>query len=114
MRVYQDVLLIGLVASIGGLVLGRILRRRAPRASHVLHFGAAALIRLLAAVVFFLLAVALVEDLTLVRVGVAVLLTTLACFSGLTAVLMTYVAVTGRTDAPTRWRLGAQKGRRGS
>jgi hypothetical protein len=56
----------------------------------------------------------LVDDLRPIRLAAAVLLVMLACFTAVTAVLMTYVAVTGRTEAPTRWRPRSQKGRKGS
>lgn len=93
-----QVLLIGLVAVIGGLLLGRVLRSRQPRVAHVFHYGAHALARLLAVAVLGRSAVAVLDDRDAIRIGLAVLLFALACYVAITAALMLYVAVTERAE----------------
>ena len=94
------VLLIGLVAVVGGLLLGRVLRPRQPRVAHVFQYGAHALARLLAVAVLVRSAFAVLEEPDAIYIGLAVLLLLLASYAATTAALMLYVAVTGRTEFP--------------
>jgi hypothetical protein len=92
---------IGLGVVIVGLLLGRIVRPRAPRLADVFHFGASGLVRALAAVAFAWAAVLMLEDRDALHIALAVLFSVLALGVAATAVLMLYVAVTARTEPPT-------------
>jgi hypothetical protein len=97
----REVLLTGLGFTLAGLLLGRVLRRRAPRFADRLHFGAAALVRVVAAIALGWAAVRGLNDGDAVHVGVAVLFCIMAIGVLLTGIPVFYVAVKGREKPPT-------------
>src|SRR6266496_2686666 len=93
-------LLIGLGFAVVGLVAGWILRRRTPRLAHVCHFGALALVRILAAVALGWAIARLLEHRDALHIVAAVVLCLPALWSLLSGALMSYTLLTGGKQAP--------------
>jgi hypothetical protein len=90
-------LLVGFVASLAGLALGRVLRRPAPRLAHVLHFSASALSRALAGAVCAAVAIGTPSRIDSLAVAIPISCVTafLAIYLLAMTLLMLYVAVKG-------------------
>jgi hypothetical protein len=97
----REALLIGLGVVFVGLVAGWVLRRHAPRLAHVFHFGASALVRILAAVALVWSTARAFEDHDALHIGAAVVFCILAVGLALQSALMLYVLVSGSTEPPT-------------
>lgn len=91
----QTALLIGLAVVVAGFASGWILRRRAPALAHVCHFGAAVLIRVLAAVALSWGIAQVLAHPDALRVVAALALAVPALWSLLSAALMSYALVHG-------------------
>jgi hypothetical protein len=96
----REILLIGLGFTLAGLLLGRVLMGRAPRFADRLHFGAAALVRVVAAMALGWGAAGGYDG-GAVHVGVAVLFCIMALGLLLTGIPVFYVAVKGREKPRT-------------
>lgn len=96
----QEVFLIGLVVVLGGLLCGWALRRRAPRPAEILHHGAAALARVLAAVALIWTALGALHRGGMGYLLLAAVLVLIALGALLLAVPHLIVAAKGR-QAPT-------------
>ena len=96
----HEALFIGLGVVTIGFAAGWLLRRRTPRLAQVCHFGAAALVRILAAVVLGWAIVRLLEHPDTLHIAAAVVLFVPALWSFLSAALMSYVLVTGSGQPP--------------
>jgi hypothetical protein len=97
----REILLIGLGFTLAGLLLGRVMRGRAPRFADRLHFGAVALVRVVAAMALGWGAAGGLNDGGAVHVGVAVLFCIMALGLLLTGIPVFYVAVKGREKPRT-------------
>ncbi len=96
----HEALLIGLGFVVVGLVAGWILRRRTPRLAHVCHFGALALVRILAAVALGWAIARLLDHRDALHIVAAVVLCLPALWSLLSGALMSYTLLTGGEQAP--------------
>jgi putative Mn2+ efflux pump MntP len=95
----RETLFIGLAVVTVGFSAGWLLRGRRPFVAHACHFGAAALVRILAAVALGWGVARLLKDHDAFHIAGAVILCLLGLWSLLLGALMSYVLVMGPEQA---------------